>query len=476
MEDAAGKLEFSGAQAPLLLTRDYHAPMNTSFKRLRCVVLLAAILAAGNTFAAQSYYLSERGEDSGPGTLARPWRTLERASKEKLQPGDQLLLARGSRFVGTLVINDSGSEAAPITVSAYGKGAAPRLMNPFFAESSGHILEVLGSHVRVERLYFHDTPTPTPDAEPTRWQDSTQHKNVTSLAALFVGSNAHHVTIEDNEFVNAAVGIRIRGSHARVAHNYLHDAGKITEQWGAIAIAVVGPYNEVCYNHIENYGFYGGAYVDDGAAVELDGEDPNFAAHTVHIHHNLSRNVKGGFLEVAAGTSHDILVEYNVSDDVDKFVGASRVQNVTIRHNTVIRTRLTRVPAEAAFPLATVFWSFNAKGTDTFHITDNLFVLNGMQRLYQGKDHPKGFIPVTRRGNQLYSPDGAAEALLNLPLGDDSIIPAPRFADPDNDDYRLLKQAAGSPYAGAFAPDALPWRAGPRPLTHCRSARLACTM
>jgi hypothetical protein len=59
--------------------------------------------------------------------------------------------------------------------------------------------------------------------------------------------------------------------------------------------------------------------------------------------------------------------------------------------------------------------------------------------------------------------DHHVEALLNLPLGDDSVIPASRFADPDNGDYRVPKQAARSSCAGAFAPDALPWRAGSLP-------------
>lgn len=89
-------------------------------------------------------------------------------------------------------------------------------MNPYFAENYGRSIEVLGSQ---------------------------QHKNVTQLAALFVDKDASHVLIRNNEFSNAAVGVRVRGSHSVVTHNYFHDAAKITEQWGAIAIAIVGPHS-----------------------------------------------------------------------------------------------------------------------------------------------------------------------------------------------------------------------------------------
>lgn len=423
--------------------------------------LLLPLLAASTAHAAD-YYLSANGDDANPGSKARPWRTLERASAAPLAPGDTLHLARGSAFLGTLKVRASGSAAAPIVVTAYGKGAAPRLMNPYFAENHGRIIEVAGSHVRIENLYLHDTPTPTPDAQPTRWQDSGQHKSVTQLAALFVDKDAAHVVIRNNEFSNAAVGVRVRGTHALVTHNYFHDAAKITEQWGAIAVSIVGPHNEVSHNLVENYGFYGGIYVNDGAVVELDGEDPDYRAHHIHIHHNVSRNVKGGFLEIA-GKSHDVLVDHNVSDDVDKFVGASHVRNVEIRNNTVLRTRITRMPKEAEFPLATVFWTFNDKGDDEFHVSRNLFVVDAGQRLYKSASHPLGITPATRTGNQYYSVNGGIATVLGQPLAAGETVAKPDFVDAAAGDYRLkgaARAAGAANYVGAYPPGQPRWKAG----------------
>jgi hypothetical protein len=423
--------------------------------------LLAAALCAVRTMAgAADYHVHADGDDRNPGTPARPWKTLERAGAAALAPGDRILLARGSTFTGTLTLRASGSAAAPIVVSAYGKGPAPRLTNPYFAEHDGHIVEVFGRHVVVENLYLYDTPTPPPDPQPTRWQDSAQHRNVTRMAAVFVDRDASHVTVRENEFANALVGVRLRGTHSAVRNNHFHDAAKITEQWGAIAVSVVGPDNEVAYNLVENYGFYGGAYVTDGAAVELDGEDPDYRAHHVHIHHNVSHNVKGGFLEIA-GRSHDVLVDHNLSDDVDKFVGGTHVRNVEIRNNTVLRTRLPHIPKEAQFPLATVFWSFNDKDDDEFHVTRNLFVLDAAQRVYKGPDHKLGITPVTQAGNQYFSPNGDIATVLQRPLAAGETVAAPRFADAARGDYRQRGAAArATPYAGAYPPGQPAWKAG----------------
>lgn len=435
-------------------------------KYFYCLAL--ALACAPNMAAAESYHVHAfAGSDEHPGTRAKPWKSIERVNRQSLRPGDGVYFARGTSYVGALTIRDSGTAGSPIVVGAYGRGAAPRLSNPFFSVSMGRIVDVSGSHVVIENLYLHDTPTPPPDNAPLRWQDAPQHKKVSDLGAIFVHKNAAHVTIRGNEFVNAVMGIRLRGSHSLVTHNYLHDAAKITEQWGAIAINIVGPHNEVAYNLVENYGFYGGTYVNDGAAVELDGEDPDYNAHHIRIHHNESRNVKGGFLEIA-GKSNDVLVDHNVSDDVDKFVGASNVKRVEIRNNTVIRMRLPNFPAADFFPLGTVFWTFNDKGDDEFTVTDNVFYLDRLQRVYKSAEHKLGIVPVKRERNIYYTPNGDIAKMLGQPLGADEMTSAPGFASLERGDYRIGKRA-GAGYQGAYRPGVPAWRAGlPGPI---RSAR-----
>ncbi len=421
-----------------------------------CIVSMHAIAAPAG------YYIdSVNGLDDNPGTEARPWRSVERANRAVLKPGEGLYFARGTSYAGALKVTQSGTEAKPIVVSSYGKGRAPRLSNPFFAWSMGRVIEVFGSHVVVERLYLHDTPTPPPDNPPVRWQDSQQHRNVTQLAALFVDRSARHVVVRNNEFVNTAVGVRVRGAYSKVLNNYFHDSSKITEQWGAIAVSIVGPYNEVAYNRMENLGFYGGIYVNDGAAVELDGEDPEYDAHDIHVHHNASYNVKGGFLEIA-GRTQNVLIEHNLSVDVDKFVGGSNVKNVRILNNTVVRLSLPNFPQSDFFPLGTVFWTFNDKGDDQFEVAGNVFVLDGRQRLYKSAGHPLGIVPEKRSKNLYYSPSGDAATMLGMPLGPDEVSTKVGFVDAAGEDYRLRAPAPRPTggYYGAFAPGAPVWKAG----------------
>ncbi|WP_285725674.1 NEW3 domain-containing protein [Psychromicrobium xiongbiense] len=72
------------------------------------------------------YHLScAPGAPSGDGSVASPFTTLAQANAVALQPGDQLLLARGTSCQGTLQPKGSGTASAAVTIGAYGTGALP---------------------------------------------------------------------------------------------------------------------------------------------------------------------------------------------------------------------------------------------------------------------------------------------------------------------------------------------------------------
>ena len=56
-----------------------------------------------------------------------PWRTLAKASSVTYGPGDRLLLKCGETWNETLTLRGGGTPAAPITVSAYGRGNRPSI-------------------------------------------------------------------------------------------------------------------------------------------------------------------------------------------------------------------------------------------------------------------------------------------------------------------------------------------------------------
>ncbi|KAJ5178551.1 Pectin lyase fold/virulence factor [Penicillium coprophilum] len=70
--------------------------------------------------ASSSYYFDGSASSNGDGTQSSPYNTLASIPNLSLSPGDNILLKRGTSFVGPLLLNKSGSPGSVITVGAYG--------------------------------------------------------------------------------------------------------------------------------------------------------------------------------------------------------------------------------------------------------------------------------------------------------------------------------------------------------------------
>ncbi len=127
-------------------------------RRMRVLLLVASVLAgvvpalvgappAAAADGTRTFYVDPRsGSDAFAGTrLARPWRTLDRATRARLRPGDRVLLRAGRTHRGSLTIAESGTAAARIVVSRYGAGASPVV-------TGGTCVIVSGSRVTVRGL------------------------------------------------------------------------------------------------------------------------------------------------------------------------------------------------------------------------------------------------------------------------------------------------------------------------------------
>jgi hypothetical protein len=76
--------------------------------------------------SATTYYVSNSGNDSNPGTSdSLSWKTLSKVNKFFLRRGDQVLFKRGDSWQGTLIPGTSGASGIPIVYGAYGTGAKP---------------------------------------------------------------------------------------------------------------------------------------------------------------------------------------------------------------------------------------------------------------------------------------------------------------------------------------------------------------
>jgi hypothetical protein len=100
---------------------------------LLVVALLAVLTACSSgapselTRAAQTaFYVDCSRALAGDGTAARPWRSLEDvAAHGAFDPGDSLLLRRGTVCTGRLAPTGSGTNGDPIVLGAFGSGPRP---------------------------------------------------------------------------------------------------------------------------------------------------------------------------------------------------------------------------------------------------------------------------------------------------------------------------------------------------------------
>jgi hypothetical protein len=103
-----------------------HGQQSTNMKKLLTILFLAI---GSVCFANNMYFSTISGSDANPGTIGSPKATVSAMITfiNSANPGDSVLLQRGSSFYGTLTINHSGTPASAIVIAAYGTGAKPVL-------------------------------------------------------------------------------------------------------------------------------------------------------------------------------------------------------------------------------------------------------------------------------------------------------------------------------------------------------------
>ena len=429
-----------------------------SFKSRWCNIcfLILFIFFLNFSSNAANYYVNSRfGNDDNSGTTKETgWKSLKNLSN-KFLPGDNILFARGSSYIGGFVFTSSGTAEKPIVFSSYsleadiilktprkeltpffekyGGGPAPSFTNSDWNLLNGNIFRIEGSYVVIDGLYFHDNTNPP--------ESDHKNKNVQKLGAVYLAQGTHHNVVKNCEFFHTPVGIKVKGTDNLITRNYLHDATvMMARSWGPIAIMIVSGRNEISFNRIENYGAYGGPYGSDGGVIELDGVDDNFNANDINIHHNTSVN-NHGFLEMAARNVQNITVAYNLSDDKNQFIGGGSMKNVQVYNNTVIRTREPNVDRF-------VFWTFYP-ARNSFIVRNNIFVIPNDMKVFGPFVKPAGDVRVAARStigdhphdHNLYYSNGNPDPI-GVPAGKGDIIADPLFVDYENRNFRLKENSS----------------------------------
>ena len=91
-----------------------------------------SVKAEGNTATGTTYYVdSKEGKNSNDGTAEnKAFQTLDKVNELNLEPGDTVLLKKGSVFEDQALKftkEDSGTVEAPVKISTYGEGSRPQI-------------------------------------------------------------------------------------------------------------------------------------------------------------------------------------------------------------------------------------------------------------------------------------------------------------------------------------------------------------
>lgn len=257
----------------------------------------------------ETFYVSEEGDDIGPGTRELPWRTIQKAL-DSLEPG-QRVLVQGGIYEQDLVMARAGAPDAPITVAA----------------QPG------------ERVVLHAASTEG-DTYPVLFTDGAAYVRLRGLVIegasgisstnVYVQGDAHDIELTGNEIrFSQDQGVFSERTTRRVSilGNRIHDngLGHVEGQHQSHGLYIEGEdhliANNVIYDHPFGFGIQ--VYPDNRRTVVVN--------NTV---------VRSGYSGVVVGGSEvdDILVRNNVLAFNDKYgveMDSSCPSNTTVDTNVL---------------------------------------------------------------------------------------------------------------------------------------------
>ncbi len=160
-----------------------------------------------------TYYVSTNGSDSGSGTSGSPWKTITKAMKANLKPGDEVVVRAGT-YKEAVVINKDGAAGNYITVRSEVPGGA-KIVPP--GDKQG--VHINANYVELDGFDISGSKNSGIVATSLHHVNITNnivHDNVSN--GIFVGK-FDFVTIEGNTvYGNAARGAS-SGIHLKAAYN-----------------------------------------------------------------------------------------------------------------------------------------------------------------------------------------------------------------------------------------------------------------
>ena len=369
-----------------------------------------AVVAITALSSGASFYVSPSGNDSNPGTLTSPWRTIQHAANSVL-PGDTVNVLTGT-YNESVNFPVSGTSSAQITFVGQsaivdGTGLVPTGVQGLFNFASQSYITVEGFEIR---NYTTSSASVTPAGIWVSGSGSgiqilnnnvhnittTSEKNGNAFGIAVYGTAApaslDSVTISGNTVYNLKTGnsesVNVDGNVTNfvITHNIVHDNDNI----GIDAIGFEGVSPDPAYDYARNgvigentvynitsYGnpAYGnqyaadGIYVDGGSqiiiernsvsttdlAIEVASEHSGRVSSYVTVRSNLvfSNNSVGisigGYASNVGGTDHCTIVNNSLLQNDTKNTGSGELQVQYYATNNAFENNIVYATSQGLF-------------------------------------------------------------------------------------------------------------------------------
>lgn len=192
-------------------------------------LFFAAIIFSVAKAQAATYYLSPSGNDANAGTLAKPWKTLDRlqAAQSILRPGDTVYFRGGNYLINDSSINNQfywsakGTASARITYKKYGSEVPVILYDRRKISLAEHKTAVFpGEYTTIDGLTIRQTEASRRLALNVNGVSYTSQSNyfAKNVRAMFI--TTRNVILRNSVIDNfSSVGLAIKGVNALVERN-----------------------------------------------------------------------------------------------------------------------------------------------------------------------------------------------------------------------------------------------------------------
>jgi hypothetical protein len=288
---------------------------------MKVLFFLAFIFFTIQAKAGNYYFSSLSGNDSRSilqaQSPATPWKTINKLNSffANLKPGDSVLFKTGETFTGNIVGTQSGTQAAPIVISAYGTSKIQpvfeyNLLNGSVDSRGRNIIYIANSkYVVIDGIRFTD-PT----------IDSLNHSITANVGiAINIDASASYITLKNLNISLIGVGVLLNANNCAIQHCTIQNMRMVVntptninnnDDFGANGIVVGGSSNTISNCYFKDLWAVSYDYGYDGGAIEVYGSlvNQNSVLYNTAINCN-------GFMELGSGNggvASNNLVAYNL--------------------------------------------------------------------------------------------------------------------------------------------------------------------